>query len=135
MVHARSAFNGSTRSHSGDPPEVAAEAPPRRAYPTDLTDAEWRKTRPLLPPPPENPGRPRETDLRDIVSAIRYRWVTGCSWRMLPHDFPPWGTVYAYYREWRKRGLLAELRQMLARKTETESDRVPRGSTGAARLA
>lgn len=91
------------------------ENPERRAYPSDPDDLQWRRLRALLPQPPAGLGRPRATDLRDIVAAINYRWATGCSWRMLPHDFPPWATVYAYFRRWERAGILPNLREILLR--------------------
>lgn len=84
----------------------------RRAYPSDVTDAQWRRISPLFPQ--EKPrGRHREIDLREVVNAIHYRWTTGCVWRMLPHDFPPWGTVYSYFRDWQRDGTLTQLRDQL----------------------
>ena len=68
-----------------------------RRYPTDLTDEEWLMIAPLLPQPREK-GRPRKTDLREVVNAIRYLVRTGCGWEMLPSDFPPWQTVYWWFR-------------------------------------
>jgi putative transposase len=62
------------------------------AYTSDLTDAQWVRLAPLIPPA-EPGGRPRSVDIRAIVNAIFYRTKTGCQWRNLPHDFPPWGTV------------------------------------------
>ena len=91
---------------------------PRRRYPTDLTAAQWRRVEPLLPPQFPR-GRPRHCDLREIVNAIHYRWSTGCSWRMLPHDLPPWGTVYWYFREWHRAGRLATLRTALLARSST----------------
>ena len=64
-----------------------------KRYPTDLTDEEWSRIAPLLPQPGRT-GRPRRLDLREILNAIRYLARTGCGWRMLPKDFPPWPTVY-----------------------------------------
>lgn len=72
----------------------------RRGYSTDLTDAQWEVIAPHLPPPGPR-GRPRRTDLRAVVDAILYLLRTGCQWRMLPADFPPWGTVWWYFRQWR----------------------------------
>ena len=69
----------------------------RRRYPTDLTDAEWERVWPLLPPPAGR-GRPPRTDLREVLNAIRYLARTGCGWRMLPREFGPWGTVYWWFR-------------------------------------
>jgi len=68
-----------------------------KRYPTDLTDEEWLKIRALLPGPART-GRQREVDLRKILNAIRYLARTGCGWRMLPKDFPPWQTVYWWFR-------------------------------------
>ena len=73
----------------------------RPAYPSDLTEQEWRLLEPLLPPPKPG-GRPITYPRREIVNAIRYVLRTGCSWRMLPHDFPPWRIVFHYFRTWRK---------------------------------
>ena len=64
-----------------------------KRYPTDLTDEEWARIKPLLPGRSKR-GRPREVDLREIMNAIRYLVRTGCGWRMLPKDFPPSETVY-----------------------------------------
>ena len=68
----------------------------RAKYPTDLTDAQWKLIRPLLPKPKPG-GRPRTVNLREILNAIFYIVRGGVQWRMLPHDFPPWGTVHYYY--------------------------------------
>src|SRR5260370_5473635 len=68
-----------------------------KRYPTDLTDEEWAKVEPLLPRRSKR-GRPRAVDLREIMNAIRYLVRTGCGWRMLPTDFPPWETVYWWFR-------------------------------------
>ena len=68
-----------------------------KRYPTDLTDEEWARVAPLLPRRSKR-GRPREVDLREIMNAIRYLVRTGCGWRMLPKYFPPWETVYWWFR-------------------------------------
>ena len=73
---------------------------PRRPYPSDLSDAEWAILGPLLPPVRPG-GRPRAHPLREIVDAIRYVLRTGCQWRALPHEYPPWQTVYHFFRAWR----------------------------------
>ena len=73
-------------------------------YSSDLTDSEWGVIEPLLPR--ASPlGRPRRTDLRLVVSGILYIATTGCQWRMLPKDFPPWTTVQGYFYRWRDDGL------------------------------
>lgn len=86
--------------------------PNRRRYPSDLTDHQWARFEAELPPEPQV-GRHRSIPLRDIANAINYRWETGCTWRMLPHDFPPWGTVYAYFQRWQRAGLVRHLREIL----------------------
>lgn len=68
-----------------------------KRYPTDLTDEEWARVAPFLPGPART-GRRREVDLREVLNAIRYLVRTGCGWRMLPKDFPPWQTVYWWFR-------------------------------------
>lgn len=72
----------------------------RKAYPSDLTDKQWKLIEPLIPPPKKG-GRPRSVNMREIINAILYLLRSGCAWRMLPNDFPPWGTVHYYYRVFR----------------------------------
>src|SRR3954463_15281357 len=72
----------------------------RRAYQTDLSDAEWSYIEPYLPTP-QAPGRPRVHTLREIIDAMFYIVRSGCAWRLLPHDFPPWKTIHHYFRSWR----------------------------------
>ena len=79
---------------------------PRKAYGTDLSDAQWAIMEPLLPA--EKPGgRPRVADLREVINAIFYQQRTGCQWDMLPHDLLPKSTVYEYFSQWRDDGTLA----------------------------
>src|SRR6266849_2894227 len=73
-----------------------------KRYPTDMTDEEWLVIAPLLPQPAKR-GRPRKTELREVVNAIRYLVRTGCGWEMLPSDFPPWQTVYWWFRRFVRR--------------------------------
>lgn len=68
-----------------------------KRYATDMTDAEWQRVEALLPRPSRR-GRRRQVNLREIMNAIRYLVRTGCGWRMLPKDFPPWQTVYWWFR-------------------------------------
>ena len=78
----------------------------RAVYPGDLTDAQWALIAPLLPPA-EPGGRDREVDLREVLNGILHLLRSGCSWRMLPHDLPPGGTVHSYTTVasgWRARG-------------------------------
>jgi putative transposase len=87
-----------------------------RRYPTDLSDDEWHCIAPHLPEP-TGQGRPRLRGLRAILNAIFYVLKSGCPWRLLPRDFPPWKTVYDWFRRWRLDGtwerLNAELRERL----------------------
>src|SRR5690348_561918 len=79
-----------------------------RRYASDLTDAEWRLIEPFMPPV-KRLGRPRETDLRAIVDAILYIARTGCQWRLLPKDFPPFTTVQGYFYDWRDQNLFQRI--------------------------
>jgi putative transposase len=85
---------------------------PRQAYPTDLNDTEMQIIRPYLPPA-KAMGRPREHDWRDILNAIFYIVQSGCAWRMLPHEYPAWKTVYHYFREWRREGRWEQINNAL----------------------
>jgi putative transposase len=76
----------------------------RKPYPTDLSDAQWSRLRSYLPTPKAQ-GRPRTHSLRDVLDAIFYVLKSGCHWRLLPHDFPPWSTVYYHFRRFRLGGL------------------------------
>ena len=85
----------------------AAAAPRRRAYPSDLTDAQWALLEPLLRDrEPAGPGRPSTVDLREIVNALLYIKQTGCPWRYLPHDLPARSTVHYYFAKWTADGTL-----------------------------
>src|SRR5829696_1280097 len=88
-----------------------------QSYPSDLTDAQWRLIEPHLPVYPG--GRPRTTDLRDVVDAVLYLLRTGCQWRYLPKDFPPKSTVWRYFDEWRHNGTLDLIHDRLRTKVRT----------------
>src|SRR5450432_3280878 len=75
----------------------------RQSYATDLTDAQWELIGPFVLPETGG-GRPRTTDVREVVNAIFYVLRSGCAWHLLPHDFPPSGTVYDYFRRWQRDG-------------------------------
>ena len=75
----------------------------RQPYPTDLTEEQWKRIAPLIPPVKKG-GRPARYERREIVSAIFYQMRGGAAWRMLPHDLPPWRITYHYFRVWRKDG-------------------------------
>ena len=82
-----------------------------QSYPSDVTDAQWALIEPHMPVYPG--GRPRKTDLRDVVDAIFYILRTGCQWRYLPKDFPPKSTVWRYFDEWRHNGTLDTIHDLL----------------------
>jgi transposase len=87
-------------------------------YPSDLTDEQWALIEPHLPPEPGG-GRPRKTDLRDVVDAVFYITRTGCQWRYLPTDFPPKSTVWRYFDAWRHDGTLDRIHDRLRTKART----------------
>lgn len=94
----------------------------RRSYPTDLTDAEWAILAPHVPAP-KTGGRPVEHDRREIVNAIRYVLRGGGAWRLLPHDFPAWQTVYHYFRLWRIHGVWERAHTALREQTRRHLNR------------
>jgi transposase len=101
-------------------------------YPSDLSDAEWAVIEPLLPaatPLPEG-GRPEKHDRRDVVDAILYVVRTGCAWRALPADFPPWQTVYAVFARWEEDKLTFRLLDAIRRAAREQQDRNPQPSAG-----
>ena len=98
-------------------------------YPTDLTDAQWKIIAPLLPKP-KCKRRPREIPLRRILDAILYLVRTGCAWRLLPHDFPKWQTVYTYFRRWRKTGVWTKIHDSLREKTRQQAGRTRKPTAG-----
>src|ERR1700677_670823 len=97
----------------------------RRNYTTDVTDQEWQLLHPQLPKahPPGSRGRPREADLREIINALFYLLRTGCQWRNLPHEFPPWQTVYTYFRNWKREGHWKEIHDFFRRKLRRREGR------------
>ena len=97
---------------------------PRRAYRTDLSDAEWAVLEPLVPAALPG-GRPCAHPRREIVDAILYVLRTGCQWRLLPHDLPPWGTVWWYFRRWRRDGTWERLNAALRERERRRQGREP----------
>jgi putative transposase len=88
------------------------------SYPSDLTDGQWKLLEPHLPL--SSGGRPRKTDLRDVVNAIFYLLRTGCQWHYLPKDFPPKSTVWRYYDRGRRDGTWNRIHDLLRRKVRTQ---------------
>ncbi len=101
----------------------------RKAYQTDLSDAEWSYVEPHLPIP-KAPGRPRLHTPREILDAIFYIVRSGCAWRLLPHDFPPWKTVHHYFRTWRIDGIWEKTHAALRRRVRVRKKRDPEPSAG-----
>ncbi len=100
-----------------------------RRYPTDLSDDEWRCISPHLPKP-TGWGRPRLHGLRAILDAVFYVLKSGCPWRLLPRDFPPWKTVYDWFRRWRIDGTWERLNTELRRRLRSRLGRDPNPSAG-----
>jgi len=106
------------------------------AYPSDLTDAQWARVEPLVPVlstrcPGTRGGRPPKYSRRRIVDAILYLDRTGCSWRQLPHDFPPWDTVYCYFQQWAADGTTDRIHDALRDAVRDAAGRDPMASAGA----
>ena len=96
----------------------------RRAYPTDLTDAQWAILEPYVPAPKPG-GRPAKHPRREIVNAMLYVLRGGIAWRLLPHEFPPWQTVYDYFRLWRLDGTWERLNTALRERVRVTVGREP----------
>lgn len=95
-----------------------------KCYPTDLTNEQWELLSSLIPPE-NSTGRPRSVDLRAVISAIFYILCTGGAWRMLPHDYPNWQTVYYYFRKWRIDGTWERVNHRLQQWVRVIEDRDP----------
>ena len=95
-----------------------------RRYPTDLTDVEWEIIAPMVPPPQWFPNlqEPIHT-ARELLDAIRYRTRTGVAWRSLPHDLPPWSTVFKTYQKWTCGGVLDAIHDELRRRVRVAEGR------------
>ena len=93
-------------------------------YASDMTDAEWRLIMRRMPARHRH-GRPREVDLREVVQAILYILSTGCQWRALPHEFPPYSTVQSYFYAWRDSGRWQRIVAVLVRQARKKLRRKP----------
>ncbi len=100
-----------------------------RCYPSDLTDAQWALLEPLLPAPRIG-DRPEKHPRRSILGAILYVVRTGCSWRQVPHDFPPWQTVFWYFKQWRADGTVDRIHDALRDQLRDAAGRDPLASAG-----
>ncbi len=94
----------------------------RREYATDLTDAEWQQLAPLIPEAKPG-GRPRKYPMREVLNAIFYLVRAGCAWRLLPHEFPSWKTVYHYFRDWRQAGVWEQIHTTLREQVRLRAGR------------
>jgi putative transposase len=101
----------------------------RKTYPTDPSDAEWECIEPHLPAPRAD-GRPRSHSLREILDAIFYIVRSGCAWRLLPHEFPPWKTIHHYFRIWRLDSTWERLHTALRHRLRVHLKRDPQPSAG-----
>ena len=99
----------------------------RQAYPTDLTDAQWKLIERMVPAPQPG-GRPVQYPRREILNAILYQTRNGCTWRSLPHDLPPYRIVFAYFRRWQKQGIWQILHDALREKVRRKAGKKPKPS-------
>jgi putative transposase len=95
-----------------------------KLYGTDLSDAAWAIIEPLLPAAKPG-GRPRTTDLRSVLDAIFYLLRTGCQWRLLPREYPPWSTVHHYFRTWKRTGTWVRLHRAVYARARLAAGRAP----------
>lgn len=106
---------------------IRAKLGPGQRYPTDLTAAEWALLEPLLPKR-QGPGRPGRVDLRQVLNALCYLTRTGCPWRLLPRDFPSWGTARYYFDQWTNDGTWERLNDALRERARVKAGRQPQPS-------
>jgi len=102
----------------------------RKRYPSDLTDAQWYNIEHLFPQARGKVGRPRTYPLREVVNAALYLARGGCTWRMLPHDFPPWKTASYYFYTWRDDGTWEQVHAALRAEIRGLAGREPTPSAG-----
>ena len=101
----------------------------RKAYLTDVSDAEWGIIEPLLPKALDV-GRPREINLREVINGIFYVLHEGCTWRAMPHDLPPWQTVYNYFRHWQRLGVWQKIHSSLRHQVRENLGRTSNPTAG-----
>jgi putative transposase len=101
----------------------------RNAYQTDLSDGEWSRIASHVPTP-KAPERPRLHTLREVLDAIFYILRSGCAWRLLPNDFPPWKTIHHYFRTWRLDGTFERMHAALRKRVRVRMSRDPEPSAG-----
>jgi len=104
-----------------------------KPYPTDLTDKQWLQIKPLIPSTKSNKqdgGRERTTDMREVLNAVFYLLRSGCSWRMLPHDFPQWEIVRHYFDAWQKDGTWKKIHDVLRNKVRLKAGKKKQPTAG-----
>ena len=112
--------NGTGSRTDGDgSAEMTVAAGSRKSYPSDLTDGEWSRVESLVPRP-KSGGRPSKYARREVLNGILYQIRTGCSWRTLPQDLPPWKIVHHYFRTWRDQGIWDPIANSLGAVKRTE---------------
>ena len=99
----------------------------RTSYPTDLTDEQWRAIGHLVPQPKPG-GRPAQYSRREVVNAILYQTRNGGVWRALPHDFPPYRTVFYYFRAWQRDGTWDAVHDRLRTRVRQQAGKTPKPS-------
>ena len=105
---------------------MPGEQEKRKAYPSDLTDAQWTIVEPLIPAPRyTRGGRPRELDMREVLNTLLYLNRSGCQWEMLPHDLLPKSSVYDYFAQWRDDGTWTKMVAALRERVRREAGRAP----------
>ena len=96
----------------------------RQEYPSDLTDRQWELIKKLIPTA-RSGGRPRTTDIREVINATFYVIRAGCAWRSLPNDFPPWSTVYDYFSRWKRAGVWKRIHDLIVAVVRMKAGRKP----------
>ena len=96
----------------------------RKPYPSDLSDGQWARIAPHIPAAKPG-GRPRSADMREVLNAILYVVRSGCAWRMIPHELPPWRTVYGYFRDYRAAGVWKRIHDALRAQVRRQEGRKP----------
>lgn len=107
---------------------METQAKTRKTYTTDVTDEQWKILEPMIPR--WNVGRPRKTDMREVLNAIFYLLHEGCTWENLPDGFPPEGTVRDYYHTWQRQGVWDAMHDALREKVRRSEGREPTPSAG-----
>jgi transposase len=101
----------------------------RKPYKTDLTDAQWKLVKGLIPPAKPS-GRPREVNLREVLNTLLYQARTGCQGELLPHDLLPKSTVWDYFAQWRDDGTWQRIGDALRTKVRVAEGRAPTPRVG-----